>query len=480
MIRPLFEPGKTCWRVERAQRMAILMENDAYFRALSGAISNARRSILVLGWQFDPRTRLDPQSAFDDHQAQIGHRLRMMIKDNPDLEVQLLIWGSPLLIAASQSFFPYRAQRWFSRRLADFRLDRTRVPGACHHQKVIVIDDKLAFCGGGDVATDRWDSEEHLDHDPRRCLPGGVICKPRHEVMTMVDGAAARALGDLVRQRWLHARGEALVPVETDHDPWPETVTPDLVNVDMAIARTDAERRGAEIRENEALYLRMIADAKSLIYLENQYFTSSRITDALIARLKEPDGPEIVLMSTALSPSWFDGMTMDPARGVLIERLEAADHHDRFTAWCPLTEEGDAIIVHSKVAIIDDRVIRVGSTNLNNRSLGLDTECDVAVLSDTPESRHAIRRFRHRTLAHFVGVAPDTFAALELETGSVNAAIEALGAARTRNLSAVPPSRLGRAVAAWHLGDPVAPSDAWRPWKRPRALGAQGLVEAVS
>ncbi|MBF0664622.1 MAG: phospholipase, partial [Brevundimonas sp.] len=90
-------PGDNCWRVETAGRFAVLMENAAYFEALSSALDKARRSVVLLGWQFDPRTRLDPESLPDDHQAQIGHQLRMMVKSRPELEVRLLIWKSPLV-----------------------------------------------------------------------------------------------------------------------------------------------------------------------------------------------------------------------------------------------------------------------------------------------------------------------------------------------------------------------------------------------
>ncbi len=162
----LLHPGQDCWRVETADRFAILMENEAYFDALMSSLDKARRSIVVLGWQFDPRTRLDPESRFGDRQAEIGHQLRMLVKSRPDLDVRLLIWKSPLLIAASQGFYPHLAQRWFRKRMVEFRLDSPGPIGACHHQKVVIIDDAIAFCGGGDISTDRWDSSEHLDGDP--------------------------------------------------------------------------------------------------------------------------------------------------------------------------------------------------------------------------------------------------------------------------------------------------------------------------
>lgn len=444
----------------------MLMENSAYFAALDAALAKAQRSIVILGWQFDPRTRLDPETRLGDRAEEIGHRLRMMVKTNVDLDVQLLLWKSPLLIAASQGFFPQRGQRWFRKRMADFRLDHPGPLGACHHQKVVIIDDRLAFCGGGDIAVDRWDTEEHLEDDPRRCMPSGRTAPARHEVMAMMDGAAARALGDLARERWTRATGERTFPleVETD-DPWPDHVAPDLLDVDVGIARTQPGRtRAQDIRENEALHLECIARARRLIYLENQYFTSPVIAAALAARLEEPDGPEIVLISTGRSPSWFDSMTMDPARAAVLHRLEAADHRDRFCAFYPKGPGGGPLIVHSKVTIIDDELIRIGSTNLNNRSMGFDTECDVAA-APGPAGVDAIRAFRHRLIAHFMGIDTSAYAAAEVLEGAVGRTIRALDSDRMAPLED-PPGRLARFMDRWHIGDPVAPEDSLMPWRR--------------
>lgn len=150
----------------------------------------------------------------------------MLVKTRPELDIRLLIWNSPLLIAASQGFYPHRAQGWFRKRMVEFRLDQPGPLGACHHQKVIVIDDALAFTGGGDVATDRWDNPEHLDDDPRRCMPSGLIAPPRHETMCVMDGDAARALGDLARERWFRATWERTRPEVVDNDPGPTGSSP--------------------------------------------------------------------------------------------------------------------------------------------------------------------------------------------------------------------------------------------------------------
>lgn len=471
-------PG-ACWKTATASRFAVLMDNEAYFEALASSLARARKSIVVLGWQFDPRTRLDPETRSDDHQAQIGHQLRMLVKTRPELDVRLLIWNSPLLIAASQGFYPHRAQGWFRKRMVEFRLDQPGPLGACHHQKVIVIDDAVAFTGGGDVATDRWDNTEHLDDDPRRCMPSGLIAPPRHETMCVMDGDAARALGDLARERWFRATWERTVPDSTDDDPWPDGVVPDLVDVPVGVSRTEPRWAGRrEIREVEALHLASIESARSLIYFENQYFTSPRIAAALARRLAEPDGPEVVLISTGQSPSWFDRLTMDTTRSEILYRLEQADRHNRFFAFSPVTEGGQRLIVHAKVTVIDDRLLRIGSANLNNRSMGFDTECDVAAEPADQAGCQAIRRFRQASIAHFIGAPAEAYRAAEEVTGSVGKAIQTFGSERMLALGAVPPSRWEAFIAEWQLGDPSSSDDAWRPWKRrnPTQRAAQALA----
>ena len=463
----LLAPGDTCWRVERADRLSILMENGAYFEALASSLAKAERSVVVLGWQFDPRTRLDPESRAGDKQAEIGHLLRMMVKTRPDLDVRLLIWKSPLLIAASQGFYPHKAQAWFRKRMVEFRLDSPGPLGACHHQKAVIIDDAVAFVGGGDISVDRWDSEQHLDDDPRRCQPSGVIAPPRHETMCVMDGAAARALGDLARERWFKATWERTVPETVDSDPWPDDLPVAFHDTPVGIARTEPGHGGRhEVRENERLHLEAIRGAKRLIYMENQYFTSPVIARALAERLDEPDGPEVILVSTGRSPSWFDSMTMDTARAEVLFRLESADRHNRFFAFSPNTKRGERIIVHAKVTIVDDVLLRIGSTNLNNRSLGFDTECDVAIGPEDEAGRDAIQRFRHRTIGHFIGVTADEFAAAEAICGSIGDAIHKFENGRMSPLGAMPPSFIQRTIAEFQLGDPISPRDAFRPWKR--------------
>ncbi|HEX4182939.1 MAG TPA: phospholipase D-like domain-containing protein [Caulobacteraceae bacterium] len=476
------EPGETCWRIEPARRIAFLVDAQDYFSAVRDALAAARHSILLLGWAFDPRTRLQPDG-FErpDDPDEIGHVLLDLARERPELDIRLLIWRSALPIAASQEFFPHRARAWFKDSRVSFRLDDMVPLGACHHQKVLVIDNAIAFCGSGDFGVDRWDSPAHLDADSRRIDPDFHQHPPRHEVMMLVDGPAAEALGELGRDRWRRACGETLEPPPpAQHDPWPAALRPEMEDAPVAIARTEPAWRGRPlVREWEALTFRSIALAKRRLYLENQYFTAPDIAEAISRRLSEPDGPEVVLISTEQSPSYFDRFTMDRTRSVAIRRLQAADVFGRFRAYCPETSAGHSVIVHAKVTVVDDQLLRIGSANLNNRSGGFDTECELAIEAFDDRSAAAVDAFRDRLVGHYLGrTSGDVATAITRHNGLIPA-IEALNT--HGRLRAIAPLRLGQAagfVAAYHIGDPHGVGDAWRPLKRRRLL--EDRVRAIA
>lgn len=477
----IFRPGANCWRVETADRLALLIDNDEAFDALKSILLGAKRSIWILAWVFDPLTRLDPdrvKRSRDPLRAdRIGLLLRRQAALNPNLDVRVLTWAMPFPIAAAQLFGPQRGAAFFAGSKVKYHLDQTLPASACHHQKVVVVDGQVALLSGGDIGVDRWDTINHLDSDPRRRLPTGRRYPARHEVATLVDGPAAEALGDLFKARWKNATGETVAsPEKPALSPWPDYLLPDIRKVGLAISRTQPVWKGQPaVNETMLLHLASIRAARRLIYLENQYLTSPIIVEALAERLAEPDGPEVVTVGPARSPSYFDQITMDSARTAAINRLHHVDVHRRFSAFSARTAKGGMIIVHSKVAIIDDWMLRLGSANLNNRSIGLDTECDVAFEAHNDQDRAVVRGFMARLIGHFVGVTTDQFLEAYEREGGLAATINALDYRRgaPRRLAPVPVRPLSgfqKFVADWSLGDAIAPDDAWRPWGRRQRL----------
>jgi phosphatidylserine/phosphatidylglycerophosphate/cardiolipin synthase-like enzyme len=277
----------------------------------------------------------------------------------------------------------------------------------------------------------------------------------------------------LFRERWARATGEILEESKAVRPIWPACVTPGFRNVEVGLSRTaGAWRDHPQVNEAERLHLESIAGARRCIYMENQYFTSPLIAGALAGRLAEPDGPEVVLISAEHSPSYFDQITMDRTRRKFLQRLTRADKHGRFRAYGPVTTLGLTIIVHAKLTIIDDRLLRIGSANLNNRSLGFDTECDMsfeAAGRAGQGNRAEVGRLRTRLLAHWLGCEDTIVEAAIGQAGGVGAALEALrlaGYARLRPLDQKPVTGLAELVADYHLGDPFSPEDSWRPWRR--------------
>ena len=193
-------------------------------------------------------------------------------------------------------------------------------------------------------------------------------------------GDVARALGELSRARWRWASGEELAPPKDCPAIWPGSIEADFRGIHVGIARTIPEYGDREeAREIEQLYLDAIASANRVIYCESQYFASRRIAEAMGARLREKDGPEIIVVNPETADGYLEPMAMDSARYRLLKLISDADAHDRFRIYTPVTSEGAPIYVHAKITIVDDRLLRVGSSNFNNRSMGFDTECDLVI-----------------------------------------------------------------------------------------------------
>lgn len=424
--------GKNCWRQAHADRVAFLIDAAAYFDAFACAALRARHSILIVGWDFNSHTPLwcgDDSQARQGMPERLGDFLDALVRRRRGLKIHILDWDFPMIYAMDREAPPLFGLGWRPRRHIHLHFDRDFPVGGSQHQKLVIIDDAMAFVGGTDLGTGRWDTPEHLAHDPRR-VTGGEPYPPVHDVMIALDGDAARALGELARERWRRATGERLKPVASRADLWPDELRIDVENAHVAISRTEPAYAGrAEVREVEALYVDMIAAARRLIYIENQYLSSMRIGDALAARLLQEDCPDIVMVLRRTPDGWLEGPTMGALRVILLTRLRQADRHDRLHVYYPVVPDldGKCINVHAKLCIVDDELARIGSANLNNRSMGMDTECDITLAAgDDATVRAAIAGLRKRLLAEHLDVAPEQVAAAFAREASAAAAIEGL------------------------------------------------------
>lgn len=476
---PIVEPGRNCWRIERAHRAAVVIDAADYYHFVREAMEAARHRILLIGWDFDTRISLEP--GLGRHNETIGAFMLRLARTNPERTIRLLKWS----FGAYKQFFRFSTAwmlwRWRWTKAIAFRFDSAHPPGCSHHQKIVVIDDSLAVCGGIDTSTARWDTPDHLDDNPLRRLPNGRAYPPWHDITMLMDGLVAVALGDLGRDRWQVATQETLDPVAEHGDVWPDDVAPLFAEVDIAIARTRAAHgEVAEVREVEALWLDMIAAVRRHLYIENQYLTSGKIAAAIAKRMAEDDPPEIVIVMPRTADGWLEQKAMDAARVRLARAIGKVDRLNRFRIYVPVTAGGTDIYVHAKLAVLDDRLLRVGSANLNNRSLGLDSECDVVIDAALPANRNCGPVFcdvRNRLLAEHLGSTAEEVAAVISETGSLIAAIDRLTrpGRRLDLLDLVPPGPLDGFIADNELLDPENPGDfleplnqrgLWKTWRK--------------
>ena len=432
----LFRPSLNCQRVARAQRAALLIDGEAYFRAFAQAALQAKSSIVLLGWDFHSQTRLHLNLA--GVPDLLGDFLNFLLGRNRRLKIFILAWDYPVVFGRGRERPMGSDGGWQPHSRIRFQYDSNCPFGAAFHQKIVVIDGALAFCGGIDFTTGRWDTPAHRPHDPKRANVGEMEpYGPVHDTMLVVDSGAAQALLDIARQRWLGATGRKLPVTPAERGPWPESVIPTFSDVEVGVARTAPAHqpsRAVAVTEVENLYLDMIAAARRYIYIENQYFTARSLGDALAARLTEVDGPEIIVVTRLSSNGWLEAPTMSALRTVLLQKLRTADVHSRFRAWFP-TVHGECCDVHSKLMLVDDQWLRVGSANFASRSMGLDTECDLVIAAgDSADARAGMVSARNALLAEHLGVAPgDLEKALEA-AGSVGAAVMYLSQESGRTL----------------------------------------------
>ncbi len=427
-LDPALIAGRTAWRVEQAERVAVLVDAAAYFEAFARAVVRARRSVRVVGWDVDSQVELLRRGRSGDAPTRLAPLLEWALRRRPELEIHVLIWDYSVIFALEREAMPRLSMGALTHPRLHFRLDGDHPVGGSQHQKVVVVDDRLAFVGGIDLGRRRWDTSRHRAADPERITPSGLRYPPNHDVQAMVAGDAARALGDLARERWRRATGERLAPVRVEHDPWPEDVGATLRDVAVGVIRTEPAHAGRpEVRETEAFLLRAIEAARDVLYVENQYLTASSVGAALEGRLRDPHGPEVILLLPGTNEGWLERSTMGAMRARIVTALRRADPGGRLRVVCPRVAGAEPPSVHAKLLIADDRLLYVGSANLAHRSMWLDSEAGIGVdAAGGAELALGLRMLRARLLAHHLGTSHRAVLGAVERTGSWIGALDTL------------------------------------------------------
>jgi phospholipase D1/2 len=403
-------PGQTVWRRCETSRLAVLNDAAEYFGALRDTLLLAEWQVYIIGWDIHSKTRLVGPSgrAADGLPIELGAFLAELLKVKPMLRINILIWDFAALYAVEREWHSADKFTVESDDRIQFCMDASLPLGSSEHQKIVVIDHVVAFVGGLDLTIRRWDTSEHLAAHPLRHDPDGKAYPPFHDVQCMVEGEAAAALGEIATARWATA-GRASKGCETvECERWPASVLAGARQVQTGIARTELRTASqGGIDEVARLFEASIGSASRFIYIENQFISATKIAEALAQRMVDVPSLHVLIVTPKAHLSWLESRAMQGGRGGFIGPFVTAGVAGRLRILYPSVHDhglSAAVMVHSKVMIVDDRFLRIGSANLNNRSMGADTECDLAFEATTVEHRNFISSLRRRLIGHFCGV----------------------------------------------------------------------------
>jgi phospholipase D1/2 len=415
-----------------ATQSGLLIDARNYYRTLYRALEQAEHYAIITGWQFESGIRLlrghDAESA--TRPVKLLEFLTALCEERPELRIYVLAWDFSLVYAHDRE--PKQKEKFSAAHpRIHFVWDAHPSIGGSHHQKFVVVDGAVGFVGGIDLCDARWDDCEHLAENTDRVNVVGDPCKPYHDVQACFVGEIVTPLVDVFVDRWLRATGERLQLVAPSREVRARFDVARLSDGNAehigakhaALSRTQVDSRAEPelIGEILALFSDAISAAQRLIYIETQYFTSRSIAQVLTERMRNTRLPKldiVVLMPHGADTPMEKMALEDTQESVLHGLLETAhDQGHAITLMYPALRNGDgsetATFIHSKILIIDDRLLMVGSPNCTERSVGLDTELAVSWECSSADDAlgGCIRSIRSKLLAEHSGLPASEFAA---------------------------------------------------------------------
>lgn len=417
----MFKPGRNCWRSNTAEYATPLVDGENFYLAVHQAISKAKHSIFIIGWDIDSRIPLlqGEEERKSPWPSVISELLASKARDNPRLNVYLLRWDSSLAFFSKRELL--LKQVWDQKTPSNVHtwLDSSIRMGGCQHQKVILVDDEIAFSGGMDIAVQRWDTREHPVVDVTREDDSGLY-GPIHDVQALVAGPVVADFAELVRWRWNRVADVEAVATRTlergqlNSPPavWPESFPSVFRKIPCAIARTIPFMDDVSpVQEVRQMFLDLISRATDIIYLENQFASRQEIAEALNRRLKECRQLRVLIISTYRPKSTVECEAYWASRIDFKSILEEGVDKSRVQMLYSSAhdEEGNFEYkrIHSKVTVVDDKYLGIGSANLSNRSMALDTECDLVFAADNEVQRRQVMALRNDLIGEHCGRTAD-------------------------------------------------------------------------
>ncbi|MEP6852562.1 MAG: phospholipase D-like domain-containing protein [bacterium] len=459
-----------------------LVHGVPYFRELAAAVERmvADDLLLFVDWRGDPDERMtgEPGSEVASVLSQAAER---------GVRVHGLIWRSHWDKLAFSAQENRHLDEDINRAGGSCILDMRVRSGGSHHQKFVVLrhpgrpEHDVAFVGGIDLCHSRRDDADH-DGDPQR-QPMAAVYGPRppwHDVQLRITGPVVADVETVFRERWNDPQPPSRSPLRRiadreRKDDAPASALPAQLPPPAAVGehtvqllRTYPRRRGgypfAPHGERSVArgYLKALRQARTLIYVEDQYLWSKDVGQRIGAALTEHPGLHMIAV-VPHHPDQDGRFSLPPnivGRQAALAAIRSAAP-DRVALYGLENHAGTPVYVHAKVCVIDDQWASVGSDNFNRRSWTHDSELTVAVW-DSERTGGGARRYPRDlrlTLAREHLDQPDA----DLDAASMFGAFAESAAAlqgwhdggrtgtrppgRLRPLQEEPPSRVTRAWA---------------------------------
>jgi phospholipase D1/2 len=413
--------GTTCQTLSRFDRARVLVDAQSYYGSFVQAALAARRYIYISGWQFDTQARLlrPEPGASPAHPIELLPFLNYLCEQTPALEIYITAWDYSVVYALEREWLQKLRFDFQSHSRVHFEFLNHPEPGGCHHQKLVIVDGRVAFAGGLDLCDARWDTRAHKKGDPDRIDVHGRPYKPFHDIQVAVEGPVVDTLEQLFLDGWRMAGGLDLSLSAPSSPALPRPMldgaageravdgakseigpfgTP-LAGHHVGVSRTDWTQSGEHVGEIQALFERAILGAERLIYIETQYFTSKALAEVLYYRLADQSRSKLqillVMPDGADSPK-EDFVLGNRQRSVRRFLADVARHFGHEFRLLMSSEASDdepcpATFIHSKLMIVDDEFLTIGSANFTNRSMRVDREINLAWQTRLESDEDALR-----------------------------------------------------------------------------------------
>jgi phosphatidylserine/phosphatidylglycerophosphate/cardiolipin synthase-like enzyme len=296
------------------------------------------------------------------------------------------------------------------------------------HEKIMIIDNQIAFCGGQDLSMGKWDTSNHDFDNPLRDLGG----EPWHDIHAMVKGPIVWDLIYHFNQRWVYSIWKDIRQVK-------KIVKPSSIgsylfskshsavlsftgegDTEITALRTWKQLSESKNDTNEYLgydssiqssdsvcawYDAMFSKAKDSIYIEDQFlFQDKAITQILVNRLKNESNLKIITvgpMEPNLPGLVFGTISKESINHInrnLAALRKAGENRVRtyslISQHNTLKNERKQIYIHSKLMIVDDKWITIGSANTDKDGLEYSTEFDLGIASADLSQRLRVKLWR--------------------------------------------------------------------------------------